>query len=213
MTKPIAVALIEDDARLRRSLELLLDGSPGLRCVGGWSSVEQAVYAAQLGAAEVLLLDLHLPGVDGDEGIGMLLERSPQLLIVMFTAYDDDERVFSSLCRGACGYLLKSTTPARLIEAIHETVDGGSPMSPSIARKVVHLFRATTPAGEDEPVLTARERELLSLLAGGHSYQSSGSKLGISVNTVRNYIRSIYDKLKVHSQSEAVSKAMRAGLI
>lgn len=213
MTRQINVALIEDNTRLRRSLEMLIDGSPGFRCTGGWPSVEEALRAPKLGLTEVLLLDLHLPGIDGDEGIELLLERVPGLQVVMFTVHDDDQRVFNSLCRGACGYLLKNTSPARLLEAIRETRDGGSPMSPSIARKVVRLFRETTPVIEEENPLTVREKELVSLLAEGHSYQSSAASLGITVNTIRNHIRSIYEKLQVHSQSEAVSKALRAGLI
>ena len=160
-----------------------------------------------------MLLDLHLPGVDGDEGVGLILDRHPDALVLMFTAHDDDQRIFNSLCRGACGYLLKSTTPSRLLEALQEAADGGSPMSPTIARKVVRLFQRTSPQSREEYPLTPREIELLALLADGHSYQSSASGLGISANTVRNFIRSIYEKLQVHTQTEAVSKALRAGLI
>jgi len=213
MSEPVCLALVDDDSRFLRSLRLLVDGSPGYQCVGAWPTVEAALWAPELGSADVLLLDLHLPGMDGDEGVGLVLERFPSLLVLMFTAHDDDQRVFASLCRGACGYLLKSTTPARLLEAIREAVDGGSPMSPSIARKVVRLFREMVPEVPREHPLTPRELELLSRIADGHSYQSSASALGITVNTVRNHIRSIYEKLQVHSQSEAVSKALRAGLI
>lgn len=213
MTEDLRVALVEDDARFRQSLQMLIDGTPGFRCFGAWQAVEFALRMPELGMADVVLLDLHLPGMDGDEGVELILDRYPALQVLMFTAYDDEERVFNSLCRGACGYLLKSTTPARLLEAIREAADGGSPMSPSIARKVVRLFRETIPHPTEQHSLTARETELLSALASGHSYQSSAADLGISVNTVRSHIRSIYDKLKVHSQSEAVSKALRAGLI
>jgi len=211
MSEPIRVSLVDDDSRFLHSLRLLIDGSPGYRCVGAWASVENALRAPQLASADVLLLDL--PGIDGDEGVGLVLERFPALLVLMFTADGDDERVFTSLCRGACGYLLKSTTPARLLEAIREAVEGGSPMSPTIARKVVRLFRETVPEAPDQYPLTPRELELLARLADGHSYQSSASGLGITVNTVRNHIRSIYEKLQVHTQTEAVSKALRAGLI
>jgi DNA-binding NarL/FixJ family response regulator len=213
MDRPVRVALVDDDARFLQSLRLLVDGSPGFDCVGSWTTVEVAIHSRELGSADVLLLDLHLPGIDGDEGVALILERFPSLLVLMFTAHDDDQRVFTSLCRGACGYLLKSTTPARLLESIQEAVDGGSPMSPSIARKVVRLFRETAPEAPKEQPLTPREVELLSQLADGHSYSSAAAALGISVNTVRNHIRSIYEKLQVHSQTEAVSKALRAGLI
>jgi DNA-binding NarL/FixJ family response regulator len=213
MLDELGIALVEDDARFRQSLQLLIDGSPGFKCVGAWQTVEIALRARELGTADVVLLDLHLPGMDGDEGVELILDRYPDLLVLMFTAYGDEERVFNSLCRGACGYLLKSTTPVRLLEALREAADGGSPMSPSIARKVVRLFRETVPPSIEHHSLTQRETELLAALAGGHTYQSSAANLGISVNTVRSHIRSIYDKLKVHSQSEAVSKALRAGLI
>lgn len=213
MTEDLRIALVEDDVRFRQSLQLLIDGSPGFKCVGAWRAIEPALRAPELGGADIVLLDLHLPGMDGDEGVELILDRHPGLLVLMFTAYGDEDRVFNSLCRGACGYLLKSTTPVRLLEALREAADGGSPMSPSIARKVVRLFRETVPPSVKHHSLTERETELLAALAAGHTYQSSASDLGISVNTVRSHIRSIYDKLKVHSQSEAVSKAMRAGLI
>lgn len=213
MAEDLRVALVEDDVRFRQSLQLLVDGSPGFNCVGAWRAIEPALRAPELGEADIVLLDLHLPGMDGDEGVELILDRHPGLLVLMFTAYGDEDRVFNSLCRGACGYLLKSTTPVRLLEALREAADGGSPMSPPIARKVVRLFRETVPPSVEPHSLTDRETELLAALAGGHTYQSSAADLGISVNTVRSHIRSIYDKLKVHSQSEAVSKAMRAGLI
>ena len=213
MTEELRVALVEDSVPFRRSLKLLIDGSPGFCCVGDWSSVETALSKPELASADVVLLDLQLPGIDGDQGVELLLDRCPSLLVLMFTAYDDDERVFTSLCRGARGYLLKSTTPARLLEAIQEAVDGGSPMSPTVARKVVRLFRETAPDPAVGHALTPRERELLSQLAEGHSYESAAGRLGVTANTVRNHIRSIYEKLQVHSKAEAVSKAMRAGLI
>jgi DNA-binding NarL/FixJ family response regulator len=212
MADPLRVALIDDDIRICRSLRMLIEGSPGYDCVGDWSTVEAALADRSLGRAEVLLLDLELPGMDGDEGVELFMARFPSLIVLMFTAFDDDERVFASLCRGARGYLLKNTAPARLLEAIREAADGGSPMSPTIARKVVHLLGKTAPEPRRHP-LTEREKELLALLADGHSYASSAADLGITINTVRNHIRSIYEKLQVHTQGEAVSKALRAGLI
>lgn len=213
MTGDILVAVVEDDPLFSQSLQLLLDSSPGFSCVGAWPKVETALPMPPLARAHVLLLDLQLPGMDGDKGVELFLERYPSLLVLMITAYDDHDRVFTSLCRGASGYLLKSITPQRLLEAIQEAVDGGSPMSPTIARKVVNLFRQTSPEPIEDHVLTPREIELLSAFARGHSYQSSACHLGITVNTVRSHIRSIYEKLQVHSKSEAVIKALRAGLI
>jgi DNA-binding NarL/FixJ family response regulator len=212
MTRCVSVDLIEDDPRFRDSVRLLIDGSPGFRCAAAWRSVEAALQAPELESVDLVLLDLQLPGVDGAEGVGLLIERVPSLLVLMFSAHDDD-RVFASLCRGACGYLLKSTSPARLLEAIREAVDGGSPMSPSIARRVVRLLGKTAPQPVTEQPLTPRELQLLAALGDGHSYQSAAGSLGVTVNTVRCYIRSIYQKLHVHTQTEAVSKVLRAGLI
>jgi DNA-binding NarL/FixJ family response regulator len=131
----------------------------------------------------------------------------------MLTVYADQEAIFDSICNGACGYLLKNTPPARLLEAIREVHEGGAPMSPEIARKVITLFRKTVPAEQLEKELTAHEVRLLKLLAEGYSYQALGDEFHISINTVRNYIRRIYDKLHVHSKTEAVSKALRKRLI
>jgi two-component system nitrate/nitrite response regulator NarL len=213
MADDIRVALVDDDAAFRSSLRLLVNGSPGFSCCGDWPTVEAAVDSPKLGLADVLLLDLHLPGMDGDEGVGRVLDRHPRLTVLMFTGDRDDQRVFRSLCFGACGYLLKSTTPVRLLEAVSEAHDGGSPMSPVIARKVVGLFRQTAPPPTENHSLTPREIELLAMLADGHSYQSAAGGLGITANTVRTHIRSIYEKLHVHTQTAAVSKALRAGLI
>ena len=161
MAEEIRVALIEDDARFRQSLQMLIDGSQGFCCVGAWSMAETALRATELGRCHIVLLDLHLPGMDGDEAVSLILEKYPLLLVLMFTAHDDDNRVFASLCRGARGYLLKSTTPARLLEALQEAMAGGSPMSPSIARKVVRLFRENVAEPSEHHQLTPREVELL----------------------------------------------------
>jgi DNA-binding NarL/FixJ family response regulator len=132
----------------------------------------------------------------------------------MLTVYADEQRVFESICNGAVGYLLKKTPPAKLLDAIREAANGGAPMSPEIARKVVTLFRATrSKRAEADEVLTAQEVRLLHLLAGGHSYRAAGDELNISINTVRSHIRNVYEKLHVHSKSEAVTKALRNGLI
>jgi DNA-binding NarL/FixJ family response regulator len=131
----------------------------------------------------------------------------------MLTVYSDEQSIFESICNGAVGYLLKKTPAARLLEAIREAAAGGAPMSPEIARKVVTLFRKTPTVERPAEELTAQELRLLQLLAEGHSYQAAAERLGISVNTVRSYIRNIYEKLHVHSKSEAVSKALRSGLI
>jgi len=209
----VTVAIVEDDPRLREGLAMLIAGNAGFRLVGTFPSVETALEGLATGASEVLLLDIHLPGMLGSEGVRHLRAKHPSMQILMLTVFAEEDKIFESICNGACGYLLKKTPPARLLEAIREAHEGGSPMSPEIARKVVTLFRNTHQPPNPDERLTPHETRLLKMLAEGHSYQSSGADLGISVNTVRNYIRSIYSKLHVHSKSEAVSKALRSRLI
>lgn len=209
----IRVAIIEDDLALRQALGSLLSGTPGFKLTGAYGSMEEALRPLATGAPDVLLLDIHLPGMLGSEGVRVIRERFPLVQVLMLTVYEEQDKVFESICNGATGYLLKKTPPARLLEAIREAKEGGSPISPEIARKVVTLFQMTHQPDADDEALTPQETRLLSLLAEGHSYLSAGGQLEISVNTVRNYIRSIYEKLHVHSKSEAVTKALRRRLI
>ena len=211
--KCIKVAIIEDDRSIREGLALLIGGSPGYECVGTFSSVEEAMAARRTPEPNVFLLDIHLPGVPGSDGVKLLKQKHPAAQVVMLTIYGDQDRIFESICNGACGYLLKKTPPAKLLESIREAHDGGAPMSPEVARKVVELFQATGPPERTEHDLTPQEVRLLGLLAEGYSYQGCANRLKITINTVRNYIRSIYEKLHVHTKSEAVSKALRSRLI
>ncbi|HKQ73751.1 MAG TPA: response regulator transcription factor [Blastocatellia bacterium] len=211
--QPIRVAIVEDDRALRDGLGMLINGTPGYACVGAFRSVEDALRSMSNNVPDVLLLDIQLPGMPGSEGVKPLQETYPQLEIIMLTVLAEQEKVFESICNGACGYLLKETPPARLLEAIREAHEGGSPMSPEIARKVVKLFQKTGPPEKFDDQLTPQELRLLKLLAQGYSYGRAADQLNISLNTVRDHIRSIYDKLHVHSKSEAVSKALRNRLI
>jgi DNA-binding NarL/FixJ family response regulator len=208
----LRVAIVEDDRATRDGLALLIDGTPGYRCRETFRSVEEALRA-RTPAPDVVLLDIHLPGVPGSQGVKALQERHPGAVILMLTVYEEQDLVFESICNGAGGYLLKKTPPARLLEAIREAHQGGAPMSPEIARKVIHAFRRVAPAPPPEHGLTEQEVRLLALLADGTSYQGCAVALGISINTVRNHIRSVYDKLHVHSKSAAVSKALKSGLL
>jgi DNA-binding NarL/FixJ family response regulator len=209
----ILTAIVEDDRPTREGLRLLINGTTGYRCVGSYDSVEEALRSRSTEQPNVLLLDIHLPGMNGSEGVRLLKEKYPGLQILMLTIYAEQDLVFESICNGACGYLLKKTLPAKLLEAIREAHEGGAPMSPEIARKVVTLFQKTSPPPKTEVQLTPQEVRLLKLLAEGYGYQSAAGQLHISVNTVRNYIRAIYQKLHVHSKSEAVSKALRSRII
>jgi len=147
------------------------------------------------------LVDIGLPGMSGIEGIRILGDRYPGLLMLVLSVYNDDERIFDALCAGACGYLLKNTPPARLLASLEEAVMGGSPMSPQIARRVVTLFRDTRPPETPDSQLTPHETRLLKLLVEGHSYKSAAKELRVSVHAISFHMRSIYDKLQVHSKS------------
>jgi DNA-binding NarL/FixJ family response regulator len=213
----IRVAVVEDDRATREGLKLLLGATPGFACAGAWGSVEEARAVGRGAKPDVLLLDVRLPGLSGPEGIPDLRLCWPEALVLMLTSMEDEATVVEALAAGAVGYVLKRTPPARILEAVREVAEGGSPMSPEIARRVVALFRRTggavRPAEEDATALTGQERRLLALLADGHSYQSAAETLTISVNTVRKHIRNLYEKLQVHTRSEAVGKALRRGLI
>jgi DNA-binding NarL/FixJ family response regulator len=212
-TAVIEVSIVEDDRLLRDGLRALLDGTPGYRCAQVFESVEQAIAGLTQPGPQVLLLDIHLPGMLGSEGAGRLKARFPGTQIVMLTVYSEEDKIFESICNGACGYLLKRTTPARILEAIAEAAEGGAPMSPEIARKVVTLFQRVRPPAKVEHDLTPQEVRLLRLLSEGRSYERAAESLNVSVNTVRNYIRSVYEKLHVHSRSEAVAKALKSGIL
>lgn len=209
----IPVAVVEDDHRFRGLLEMLLDTSPGFELAMGAGSVEEALRLQPDQLPAVVLLDVHLPGMSGIEGVAHIRERFPEAVVLMLTVFEDEDRIFEALCNGAGGYLLKKTPPARLLEYVSEAATGGAPMSPEIAAKVVRLFARLPRRIAIDETLTIQETRFLALLAEGHSYGSAARELGVTINTVRNYVRAIYDKLHVHSKSEAVSKAMRAGLI
>lgn len=216
----IRVAVIEDDRATREGLRLLLSATPGFVCPAAWGSVEEAKASGRTVSPDVLLLDVRLPGLSGPEALPHLRQRWPEALVLMLTSLEDEGTVVEALSNGAVGYVLKRTPPAQILEAVREAVDGGSPMSPEIARRVVTLFHSGSPArrmrGSDSDTrseLTEQERRLLALLAEGHGYQSAGEALGVSVNTVRKHIRNLYAKLEVHTRSEAVGKGLRRGLI
>jgi len=211
--EPIRVAIIDDDRALLDGLCRIIGTAHGFQCAGAFTCVEEAERELKRLSPDVLLLDIQLPGVPGDQAVELLHRKSPSTQILMLTVFSDRAKVFASICNGAHGYLLKSTPPAKLLEAIRAAHDGGSPISPEIACHIVGLFQKTGPPQAPAEPLTAQEQRLLSLIAEGYSYQSAADKMNVSVNTVRNYIRSIYEKLHVHSKSEAVSKALRQGLI
>jgi DNA-binding NarL/FixJ family response regulator len=209
----IRVAIIEDQRETREGLALLIHGTDGYCCLGRYRSMEEALAGIEHERPDVVLVDIGLPGMSGLEGIRQLKARYPRLLMLMLTVYDDDERIFEALCAGACGYLLKKTPPARLLESIREVLGGGAPMSPEVARRVIALFRQVRPPERAEYALTPHETRLLKMLVEGHNYKTMADELAVSVNTISFHMRHIYDKLQVHSKSEAVAKALRHRLV
>jgi len=209
----IKVAIIEDRREIREGLAMLIDGTDGYSCVGTFPTMEDAIARIHHNRPQVVLVDIGLPGMNGIEGIAILKDKQPELALLMLTVYDDDERILKAICAGACGYLLKKTPPARLLESIREVIAGGAPMSPEIARKVIYLFREFSPPEQSEIHLTPHETKLLRMLVEGHNYKTAGAELGVSINTISFHMRRIYEKLQVHSKSEAVSKALRQRLI
>ncbi len=207
------VALVEDDLRFRGVLQMLIEATPGFSLAFVAGSVEEALRIQPARSPRIILLDVHLPGMSGIEGVEHIRSKFPAASVLILTVFEDEDRIFQALCNGAGGYLLKKTPTANLLEYIREAATGGAPMSPEIASKVVRLFQQLPKKVTVDESLTHQETNFLKLLAEGHSYASAADELGVSVNTVRNYVRSIYDKLHVHSKSEAVCKAMRAGLI
>jgi len=211
----IKVVVVEDNASIREGLKILIDGTEGYSCTHSFSDCETMLKNIVKLEPDVLLMDLGLPGMGGIEGIKKVKAFIPDLTILVLTVYEENDRVFDALCAGASGYLVKKTPPSKLLEAIKEAYDGGAPMSSQIARKVIDFFQKKKPAfpGKEVYILTPREKEILSGLVEGHNFKSIADSLFISVETVRFHFRNIYKKLHVHSQSEAVAKAIKEGII
>ncbi len=209
----IKVTIVEDHHKFRECLEFLLNNTEGYACAGSFRTMEEALDKIGYALPHLVLLDIGLPGMSGIEGVKLLKERYPDLLILMNTVFDDDERIFDALCGGACGYLLKKTPPAQLLESVKQAVAGGAPMSPDVARRVIRLFREIHPPDRADYHLTPHEVRLLQLLSDGHSYKSAAAQLNVTAKTISFHLQNIYQKLQVHSKSEAVSKALRNRLI
>jgi DNA-binding NarL/FixJ family response regulator len=208
----ISIVIVEDDRRVREGLQVLLEGTPGFNCPHAWRSMEEALAERWAPLPAVALIDIGLPGMSGIEGLQVLRDRYPSVALMVLTIFDDDERIFNALCSGASGYLLKGTQPARLLESIREVVAGGAPMSPEIARRVVTLFRTFRPPEQSEQTLTPHELRILKLLVDGHTYKSAAAELGVAFHTIAFHVQNIYQKLQVHSKSEAVARALRSRL-
>ena len=209
----IRVVVIEDLREVREGLAMLINGTSGFECSASYRTMEDALAGIDASRADVILTDIGLPGMNGIDGTRILSARLPGVPILALSVYGDDENVFKAICAGASGYLLKNTTAARLLESLREVVEGGAPMSPEIARRVVTLFRQFRPPERAPYCLTPQERELLRLMVEGHHYKTAAHEMGISTNTVSFHLKHVYQKLQVHSKSEAVAKALRERLI
>ena len=209
----ISVAIIEDQHEVREGLATLINGTPGFRCTGKFRTMEDALRLLNSQLPDVVLTDIGLPGMSGTDGIRILKERFPDLPVVALTVYDHEGEIFAALCAGANGYLLKNTPPARLLDCLGEVLQGGAPMSPEVARRVIKLFREFSPPQRSGNNLTQQETELLKLLVEGHNYKTAAAELSISINTVKFHLKNVYEKLQVHSNSEAVAKALRQKII
>jgi DNA-binding NarL/FixJ family response regulator len=209
----IRIVLIEDQRRTREGLAALIGGSAGMAVVGQYDCGEDALARAADQRPDVVLLDLGLPGIPGTEVVTRLRAILPEVPILVLTVHGEDHHVFEALCAGACGYLLKDVEPARLLSAIREVYEGGAPMSPEIARRVVSMFQKLASPKMKESELSPRELDVLKLLAEGDSYKACADRLAVSIDTIRFHVRHIYERLHVHSRSGAVSKALRSGWI
>jgi DNA-binding NarL/FixJ family response regulator len=211
--KSTTVTIVEDHADLRNSLKLILSTSPGFTVVGCYNSCEALLEELEDTAPQVILMDIGLPGMSGIEGVRQVKSILPETHILMLTIYEDDAQVFQAVCAGADGYLLKKSSPIDILQAIEDVVEGGVPMTPSIAQRVIKMFRNFAPKPERCEGLTPRENDVLKALVDGLDYKQIAQRYFISLDTVRNHIRHIYEKLHVHSKSEAVAKALRQHLV
>jgi DNA-binding NarL/FixJ family response regulator len=205
----ISVSIVDDEKELRQSIATFVNGSPGFRCVSTYSSAEAALKGLPADKPDVVLMDINLGGMNGIECVEQLRDVAPTMQILILTVYEDTDQIFKALEAGASGYLLKRSSPTKLLQAIREVHAGGSPMSSSIARKVVASFQKAKQTGEKQTHLSPREEMVLNCLAKGLTYKAIADELGISIDTIRTYLRRVYEKLHVQSRTEAVAKYLR----
>ncbi len=213
---PIQVAIFEDNKLMRNGYEAICNGTEGLHCCGAFADGNDLDFKISRTSPDVILMDIEMPGIDGIAATRKILMQWPEMKILIQTVFEDDDKIFDAICAGASGYILKSTSPARLVEAIHEVHNGGSPMSPYIASRVLKLFQKFAPVLQDDAekfILSSREKEILFFMMEGHHLRTIAEKSFISYETVRTHVKRIYKKLHVASASEAVAKAIRQRLV
>ena len=210
----IKVTIFEDNRNLREGLFQLIDGSDGFRCVGAFANCDRLIQNIKESKPDVVLMDIEMPGISGIEAIKILKENFPEVKVLMETIFEDNDKIFDSICNGAEGYILKNTPPVLILSAIKEIYEGGAPMTPSVASKVLKMFKKNSSPYLKEPIdLTEREKEILKSLVEGMSYKMIAATCFISIDTVSGHIKNIYKKLQVHSKSEAVVKAIKGRIV
>jgi len=210
----IKVAVFEDNKILRESLQQLINSTADIACVGAFPDANKIVSNMELANPDVVLMDIDMPGISGIEAVQVIKEKFPQVRILMQTVFDDNDKIFAAICAGASGYILKKTSPLNILQAIRETHEGGAPMTPSVALKVLHMLRLQASGAIKEFIdLSEREKEILALLVKGKAYKNIAVECFISIDTVNTHVRHIYEKLQVHSKGEAIAKAIHQKLI
>ena len=205
--------IFEDNNDMRESLSILFKGTPGIVFTGGFADCINLIEDIKATQPDVVLMDIDLPKVNGIEAAWQIKQAFPDIQVLMLTVFDDNDRIFKSICAGASGYILKKTSPSRIVDAIFEVAEGGGPMSAGIARKVLDMFPRNNPKENETETLSPREREVLALMVKGLSYKMVSRELDIALETVRSHIKKIYDKLHVHNSNEAVAIALRKRLV
>lgn len=203
---PIGVVIYEDNIFLRNSIAELIKSSPQLSLKGAYENCDHVSLDMETLRPEIVLMDIEMPGTNGLKGLKIIKDKFPNVSVIMLTVFEDNDSVFDAICAGASGYLLKKTSHEKIIDAIHDVRNGGAPITSSIARKVLNLFPKAPAQNEEVNKLAPREQEVLQLLVSGHSYKMIAEKCGITLETVRSHIKRIYEKLQVHSATEAAAK-------
>lgn len=209
----IKVALCEDNDIFRESLEQFINETPGFEVIASHSSAENILESIDVYSPEIILMDIDMPGMNGIKATGLIKSKFPDVNVLILTVYEDDQKIFDAILAGATGYLLKKTSPEKILESIKELKEGGASMSASIVKKVISYFNQKEPAGKNDYTLSQRELIILKCLVNGDSYKMIGDHCNISIGTVRTHISNIYKKLHINSKSEAVAKALKEKLV